>query len=493
MASNLQCAVAMDSTPYRGRAAPLLAALVLAASAACATNPATGERQLALVGTEREIELGREADQQIVQQMGLYPDEDLQDYVAAVGRRLAASSERPELPWTFRVLDDPVVNAFALPGGFVYLTRGILAHFGSEAEMAAVLGHEIGHVTARHGVEQMSRAQLATLGLGIGMILSPELRDYGSLAQTGLQLLFLKYGRADERQADDLGLRYVVRESYDPREMASVFQTLERVSRAQGQGRLPNWLSSHPAPEARAERVQQAVAELPPGDARVGREELLAQLDGVVFGEDPRDGFFRGNTFYHPRMAFQVTFPTGWKASNQRQAVGAVSPEEDAVVVLSLAERGTPRDAAREFFAQSGVRQGDAWRGELGGTTAVAAQFLVAREQSDDIQGVAAFVARGERVFQILGFSTEPRWSRYSAATTGAIESFGPVTDRAVLDVEPRRIDLVTLRSGMTLREFERRHPSTVDLQTLALINQVEPDEPLAAGRKVKRVVGGPG
>jgi predicted Zn-dependent protease len=165
-------------SPARLLAARVFAAIALAGLAgACATNPVTGKQQLALVSEQQEIQLGRETDQQVVQQLGLYPDEDLQRYVDAVGQQLAADSERPELPWTFRVVDDASVNAFALPGGFIYLTRGIMTHFNNEAEMAAVLGHEIGHVTARHSVQQISRQQLASLGLGLGMILAPELRN----------------------------------------------------------------------------------------------------------------------------------------------------------------------------------------------------------------------------------------------------------------------------------------------------------------------------
>jgi predicted Zn-dependent protease len=221
----------------------------------CAINPATGKRQLVLISEAQEIAIGRESDESIVAQFGLYPDEALQDYVAGIGHDLAARSERPDLDWTFRVLDDPLVNAFALPGGYIYVTRGILAHFNSEAELASVLGHEIGHVTARHGVNQMSKAQLAQLGLGVASILAPEeVQKFGGLATQGLGLLFLKFGRDDERQADDLGLRYIVNEGYDPRPMAEVFETLERVSRTSGGGRVPAWASTHPNPENRSER-----------------------------------------------------------------------------------------------------------------------------------------------------------------------------------------------------------------------------------------------
>jgi len=225
---------------------PLALAAVLGITA-CMTNPATGKKQISLVGEGQEVEIGRQADQQVVAQIGLYQDQKVQDYVSALGKKLAAASERPNLPWSFKVVDDPAVNAFALPGGFIYVTRGLMTHLQSEAELVAVMGHEIGHVTARHGADQMTKSQLANIGLGVGAILSGH-EELVGLASQGLGLLFLKYGRDDERQADDLGLRYLVHAGYDPRPMGDVFDTLERVSASEGGGKVPTWLSTHPAP-----------------------------------------------------------------------------------------------------------------------------------------------------------------------------------------------------------------------------------------------------
>ena len=478
----------MSRTPAHA----FLAVVVLGVLAACATNPVTGEREFVLMSEGQEIAMGREADGQIQAEMGVYDDPELQQYVSDIGLRLAALSERPGLPWKFTVVDQPAVNAFALPGGFIYLTRGIMTHFNNEAEMAAVLGHEIGHVTARHSVQQISRQQLASLGLGLGMIFVPELRNYGDLAQTGLGLMFLKYGRDAERQADDLGLRYMSGEGYDPRQMPAVFQTLERVSQVQGQGRLPSWLSSHPAPADRARRIADEVATLAAGGpGTIDRDEYMTRIDGTVFGDNPREGFFRGNTFYHPELAFQITFPQGWRTSNQKQAVGAISPNQDAVVVLTLAGQQTPVAAANQFFAQQGLRRGNPWRGEIGGMEAVAAEFQV-QQQQGVLQGLAAFVEHGGRTYQLLGYSAANRWGRFDQAVSGSVDTFQRVRDASVLNVEPRRIDVVALPEAMTLREFARRYPSTVDLTTLALINQVDADSRLDRGLRVKRVVGGP-
>ncbi len=203
-----------------------------ALASGCSVNPATGKRQLSLIPESQEIAMGQQYDQQAAGSLGLYDDPELAAYVSALGKELAATSERPDLPWTFRVVDDPTVNAFALPGGYIYVTRGILAHLESEAELAGVVGHEIGHVTARHSVNQISKQQLAGLATMGAMIAKPELQQFGGLAETGLGLMFLKFGRDDERQSDDLGLRYLQRANYDPRPMADVMEMLDLVSSA---------------------------------------------------------------------------------------------------------------------------------------------------------------------------------------------------------------------------------------------------------------------
>ena len=188
---------------------------------ACATNPATGKREFTLVSESQEIAMGQDGAQSVLKESTVVPDSLLQVYVRTLGLSLAKTTERPEVPWSFIVLDDPVVNAFALPGGPIFITRGILTHMTSEAELVSVLGHEIGHVTARHSVRQMTNTQLAQVGLVAGSILSPRIAQFGDVAQAGLGLLFLKFGRGDELQADELGFKYALSNNYDVREMAS--------------------------------------------------------------------------------------------------------------------------------------------------------------------------------------------------------------------------------------------------------------------------------
>jgi predicted Zn-dependent protease len=350
-------------------------ALALAACflfvAGCATNPATGQKQFSLISESQEIQMGLEADPSIVASMGLDPDSGRQRYVRELGLRLARGSERPNLPWTFRVIDDPVVNAFAVPGGHIYVTRGILAHLNSEAELAAVLGHEIGHVTARHSVTQMSRQQIAQLGLVVGTVLKPELQRYAGVASQGLGLLFLKYSRDDESQADELGLRYMRRGGYDARRMPEVFTLLDRVSGAAGGDRIPDWLATHPNPVNRRAAVERRLAALPSESLGtiVNRDVYVRRIDGMGFGVNPRDGFFKGTELFHPDLKLRFAVPSGWATQNQRQAVLAVSPQQDAVIQLSLASQESPETAAQAFFSQQGVR-GSPARGSIHGLAA---------------------------------------------------------------------------------------------------------------------------
>ena len=475
------------------RLARLAVTLVFGASLAgsCATNPVTGKKELALISESQEIALGRESDKEAVAAYGLYPDDRLQQYMQDLGSRIAAKTERPALPWTFRVVDDASVNAFALPGGFIYVTRGILTHMNSEAELATILGHEIGHVTARHSVNQMSKQQLAQIGLVAGMVISPEVAQFGGLAQTGLGVLFLKFSRSDESQADQLGLKYMTTAGYDPHGIVNVFRMLEGVSQVEGGGgRLPQWLSSHPSPENREAWAAKAVASLPADSSRmaVNREGYLRRIDGMVFGDNPREGFFQGSVFRHPDMAFRMTFPSGWKGSNQKQAVGAVSPNEDALVVLQLAGAPNAQQAARQFFSQEGVVAGSAWRQQIGGYRAVSYVFQAQTEQTV-VQGLAAWIEYGDRVFQVLGYTPQQRWGSYEQAFTQAIGSFARETDRSVLDVQPDRVRLVQIDRATTFDAVLSRYPSTVPPPVLRLINAVPANGALPAGDLFKRVV----
>jgi len=472
---------------------PSLTATAVAAAAviACATNPATGKKQLMLVSAAQEIAMGKAADQEAVAAYGLYPDPKVQAYVERLGKGLAAKSERPDLPWSFKVVDDPTVNAFALPGGYIYVTRGIMTYLRSEAELVAVLGHEIGHVTGRHSASQMSKQQLAMGGLIVGMAVEPELQRFGGLAQQALGLLFLKFGRDDENQADELGLRYMARQDYDPREMLEVFGVLDGVTRAEGGGdRMPDWLSTHPSPGNRTTRIQGQITATGASGTIVHRPEYLRQLDGMVFGDNPREGFFQENAFYHPDLRFQLAFPRGFKTQNQKQAVVGVSEAQDAIIALTLAAGASPEEAARQFFSQQGVQAGRSGRDTIGGLPAYTAFFEAATEQGA-LRGEVSFVSYDGKIYRILGYTPADRFARYQDAFAATLHSFGRLTEPRYLNVQPKRIALVNPERQMALPEFARTYPSTVKIETIGLINGVAASQMFPRGELAKRVVGG--
>jgi predicted Zn-dependent protease len=475
----------------RSRAA--LALLAGFTASGCAINPATGKNQLMLVSESQEVAMGRQADTAVIATIGLYPDATWQRYIQQFGARLAAGSERPDLPWTFRVVDDPAVNAFALPGGFIYVTRGLLSHLTSEAELASVVGHEIGHVTARHTAAEMSKQQLMGLGLAVGSMASSQVAQYAGVADQALGILYLKFSRDDESQADELGLRYMRRANYDPREMPAVFQMLEQLSEAEGGSSLPTWLATHPSPANRITAITAQVAALPQGFSGtvVNRDPYLRRLDGQVFGENPRNGFFSGGQYFHPEMRFQLTLPEGWATQNGKQAVVAVSPAKDAVVELSLAQGKSADAAARAFLAQQGITAGTMSRASVSGLPTVSAPFGAATANGA-LQGGVLFVEYRGAVFGLIGYAPEATWPTYQATAERALRSFQPLTDPGILNVQPQHLDIVTLTGRTTIEALARQRPSPASAATLALINQVGLQTPLAAGRLIKWVVGQP-
>ena len=470
------------------RAVPAALAGVLAVS--CATNPVTGKSELALVSESQEIQMGQQSAEQVRQTIGLYDDAQLQAYVNSIGMKMAKNSERPDLPWSFQVVNDPGVNAFALPGGPIFVTRGLITAINNEAELATVVGHEIGHVTHRHAVEQISQQQVAQLGLGLGSILSPTVAKLGNVASAGLSLLFLKYSRDDESEADRLGFKYAQQNGWDVRQMTGMFEILQRMSQAQGGSGLPEWLSTHPDPGNRIQATQARLDTLHKSlaNATVNRDGYLQRINKVVYGQDPREGYFQNNVFYHPDLRFQITMPQGWQFQNQSQAVTAVSPNNDAAIELSLSQASSPSQAAQQFLGQQGVQPGQSSQNSINGQSAVTTTFNAQDSQGTPLQGVAAFIGYGGKVFQILGYTAADRISSYQGAFSGAIGSFGPLTNQSALNVQPKHVELVKLPRSMTFAQFVQSYPSTIPNDELAIINEATDQTTFQAGQLVKRV-----
>lgn len=457
----------------------------------CTTNPATGERHLSLVSESQEVAMGQQYDTEVQASIGVYDNPEVQRYIQQLGTSIAARTERPGLPWTFRIVDDPVVNAFALPGGYIYVTRGLLAHMNNEAQLTGVVAHEIGHVTARHSVNNMSNQMLAQLGLGIGMIIAPEeMQKYGSLASTALSVLFLKFSRDDETQADNLAVRYMARVDKDPRELIGVMNLLERVSQASGGGRVPEWLSTHPSPPTRAQDITSQIDTMrqKPLAAKTDPAAYLNRLNGLTFGDNPREGYFTGNTFYHPELKFQLVFPQGWKTSNQKQAVAAQSEAGDAVLQLTLANARSADSASNAFFAQQGISAGQRQSQSINGLRSMGGTFTASTDQGS-VAGSAAFIEYDGKVYQILGYSAQKSWSGYQTPVKSTVASFNRLTDKKALSVQPMKMKIITLPEAMTLAQFVQRYPSAVPLATVALANQAEVTTKFKKGDKLKQIV----
>jgi len=465
-----------------------------ALAVACAVNPVTGKSQLSLVSESQEIDMGRQSAQSVAQTIGYYDDAAVQAYVAGIGMKMAAASERPQLPWEFHVVNDGAVNAFALPGGFIFVTRGLMTSITNEAELATVVGHEIGHVTNRHSVQQISRAQIAQIGLGVGSILNSTVAQLSGVFGQGLGVLFLKYSRDAENEADLAGFRYALNQGYDVRQMINMFETIQAVSQLSGGGgRVPEWLATHPDPGNRIQTTEARLDTLHKdlSNAIVRRDEYLQRINGMVYGEDPRQGFFRGALFLHPDLRFQLQFPDGWKTQNTAEAVVGASPSQDAMIQLQLAGKTAPADAARQFLSQQGVKAGQGTTQSINGLPA-ASSYFSAQTQQGQVEGLVTFISHGGNTYGILAYTGAGGLRTYDQAFRTTAGSFRELKDPAALNVRPARIELVKVDQEMTLAQFHQRYPSTVKIEEVALINGLDgPDATLRPGRQYKRVVAG--
>ena len=461
----------------------------------CAINPATGQREFTLVSESQEIQLGMEGDKGIQVEYGVYEDPGLSAYVDRIGQKLAAVSERPDLEWHFRVLDSPVVNAFALPGGYIYVTRGILAVLNSEAQLAGVIGHEIGHVTARHGARQMTRAQLAAVGFGVGSAFVEGFRPYSALAQQGLGLLFLKYGRGDETLADELGVRYTTRAGFDPREIPATYNTLKQLAEQSGRS-LPSFLSTHPDPGSREVTTQQLAEAAVAGrtDAaalRVAGNEYKRELADVVYGDDPREGFVEAGAFYHPGLRFQLRFPEGWKVQNTQQAVTGVAADQKAAVEMTLAPAGgaaTPADYVRALQQKGAISEATGRTGKVSVWPAWIGRIVIPKEGAAGSPLHGSWVARDAgRYYQFLGV---PGDAIGQPGFSSTLMSFRELTDAAKLGRQPNRVQLVTVAqpSATVTTVAKSTARLAIPLEEVAFINHTTADAIVRRGFVLKVV-----
>ena len=442
--------------------------------------------------------MGQQSDPEIVAFFGLYEDETLQKFIERKGQAMAQKSHRPDLPYEFKIVDSPVVNAFAVPGGYVYFTRGIMAHFNNEAEFAGVLGHEIGHITARHSAKQYSKATLAQVGLIAGMVASPVFRQFADLANTGVSLLFLKFGRDAESQSDQLGVLYSTEIGYDSEQMANFFRTLERL-RDQGEGEaVPTFLSTHPDPSNRYEKVMKWTEKWQrkqnATNLEVNRDSYLSLIDGMVYGEDPKQGYVENGTFYHPVLKFQFPTPQGWAFQNTPSQVQMAEPNGKAAMVFQLAQGNSPREAARTLLEANQLQVVESEETTLNGLPALvvvadqqAQQQQTQQQQQPPIRVLAYFIQDQNTIYNFLGYSLQPDFQSYYSTFNSVMSNFRKLSDPSKINREPDRIHIETVAQDGTLQQaLQEQQVASDKLEELAILNGMELSAPVEKGTKIK-------
>lgn len=469
----------------------LITGLVLALLAGCAQNPVTGQTDFVMMSESQEIAIGRQYNEQVIQkQYQVYESKQLQDYVNRVGQKLAKNSHRPTLQYRFTVLDSPEVNAFALPGGYIYITRGILAYLNSEAELAAVVGHEIGHVTARHGVRQQSAAQAANIGLTIASIFVPEVSSMGGQNLTNLVggALLSGYGREHELEADRLGAQYLARSDYDPQAIIGVLRTLKNqelkdAELAKQEGREPRRYSglfaTHPDNDTRLKEVVGEADKLAPASPFEGRSEYLAAIDGLVFNDNSEQGVVRNNRFYHGELGIALQFPETWQVHNLPDALVAVSPGGEAMLQMKMDQkpRGTPVEYARRMVGSGANVQ----RLDLNGLSA--ATF--------ELPNMMGGVIYHDKNAYILQAQAKARGglNAHRNDVFGTVRSFHTLTAEERKLVKPLDIRIITARQGDTYAGLAQGSPLGKSAESyLRLINAQYPDGEPRAGQRIKIV-----
>ncbi|MDX1711309.1 MAG: M48 family metalloprotease [Rhodovibrionaceae bacterium] len=486
------------------RAVPALALAAMTALAACAQAPATG-RTIFTGGLsqEKEEEIGQQQYRQIKKGEafgGPYEENaELTSYVASIGRLLAKTSEMPDIKWTFTVLDTPIVNAFATPGGYIYVTRGLVALAENEAELAGVLAHEIGHVTARHMAERYGQsviAQVLNLGAAVALGGGMETQAIGALSAVMLR----SYSREQEFEADTLGVRYLTRAGYEPEAMASFLAKLQEHSRLEAKMRGQpgaadkfNIMQTHPRTADRVEAAIQAAAGRRVTDPIVARDIYLDKIDGMIYGDSPEQGMVRGREFLHPDLRFAFEVPRGFHVVNGEQQVVAFGPDDALIVFDSVkVDRGiSMRDFLTRQWAKD-VRLSRVERINVNGMEAATGETrLNTRDGARDLR-LVAYRYGGQRVYRFM-FVTEPgQTASFNEAFRRTTYSFRRLSDEEALAIKPYRLDVQRVQRGETLSGIARAMPyDDFQLERLAVLNGLDKNDNLVAGQRIKTVIVG--
>jgi predicted Zn-dependent protease len=481
-------------------AAALFAAVALAA---CATNAATGGRNVVFTSMEAEVEQSRRWYDEIVRYYGVYEDQAIQDYVNAVGQRIARNSDLPDMEWTFLVVDEGSINAFTTGGGYVYIHRGLLAYLNSEAELAAVIGHEIAHVTARHPARGQSRGIGANLGVLAAIILTGN-AALADIASVGASAWVQGYGREAETEADAIGMKYMVRAGYDPAAARNVFETFKaqeafEINAARAEGRQPRIyhgvFSSHPAPDARAIAAARNAAAVaaPENGFATNRNLYMQAIDGLAFGTSRAQGVVRDNRFYHADMGLTLAFPRGWVIENHKDRLFAYTPNQETMLQLMVDPRPA-NQSPREFLIEK-LKGADLVGGESVTINGMDGYMVLTRNGSpiDNGEGPIRFIVlyRGGSAFTYAGVSRSSR--RGVPEADGLFRSVAETTRELRASeyalAEPYRLKIMRATAGTRLAEYAEQIPAQkYKREELELINAVYPNKALPVGEYIKIV-----
>jgi predicted Zn-dependent protease len=456
-------------------------------------NPVTGKKQVVLMSESQEIAMGAATDPEIVAQYGRYEDKILQDFITQKGNEMAAISHRPDLKYEFKIVDSEVLNAFAVPGGYVYFTRGIMAHFNNEAEFAGVLGHEIGHITARHSVTQQTKAILGQVGLIGSMILVPQVAEFAEPLSQGLELLFLKFGRDAERQSDELGVEYSSKIGYDAKEMAGFFNTLERQRIGSESAELPDFMSTHPNPGDRNSAVSKLSDEwkkkLNLIDPKVRRESYLKKIEGLIYGEDPKQGFLENDVFYHPVLKFQLNTPKGWNYQNKPQELEFAPKDGKAILIMTLIPEKTLEEAASNVVEENNLQVLESNQIKVNRLNALSmlADVKVEQQQAPTVRTLSYLIQYNDNIYHILGASSVTDFNSYSENFLQTMKNFKELKDASKLNKQPERIRIKPVKQSGTLKQALNSYNMPEKKQEeISLLNGMLLTDKVLAGSLIK-------
>lgn len=458
----------------------------------CAMNPVSGRPEMVLVSVEQEKQIGAEEAKKVEQQMGLLDEEKVTDYLNTLGQRLASESPRKDISYEFHLVDMTEPNAFALPGGYVYVTRGLLVLVNSEDELAGVVGHEIGHVAARHSVQQISKqgpfAMVFGVVSGVTGLVSPVVGNLvGGIGQFAQSLVFSPYSRSQETEADEVGQEIEARAGWNPSGLPAFLTTLEReVELTSKDHQKPSFFDSHPATPDRVAKTTEHAGELkraPREPISSSREVFLSRLDGIVVGPRAANGIFVGNGFLHPDLNFQVQFPDKWLHDNSPQKIVAVSPDKKgAIVVGAVAQGNDPLDGARAVEkATKADIVSKTQTGTVGNLPAAHTRLHDGNATVD-----VTWIAYEGLVYQVIGMASRRDFETFLPVFTSAVQSFKPLTAAERSAITEKRIRLVKAQTGETIGTLAARSNTAWTKEEMAVANGMTVMSALTEGQLVK-------